>query len=149
MAMKRSFYTVDGKIIGEGTSGGEINYATDALGSGTGTLIGDQLVNTYAYKPYGALLAKTGAGADPKLQWVGSLGYRATGRRRSESYGRTRHDGSMTGIWTSADPLWPVEPAHPYARASATTNADSYGLQAAIPIIPEPAPCPYSVPGGN
>ena len=57
-----NYCTVDGEIIGEGTSGSEINYATDALGSVTGTLVGDQLQNTYAYQPYGALLAKTGAG---------------------------------------------------------------------------------------
>ena len=75
-----NYYTVDGAIIGESTSAGAINYATDALGSVTGTLVGGQLQNTYAYKPYGALLASTGTGANPTMQWVGSNGYRPTGQ---------------------------------------------------------------------
>jgi len=65
-------YTVDREIIGERTNAGRVNYATDALGSVTGTLVGDALQNTYAYKPYGALLAKTGAGADPKSSGWGA-----------------------------------------------------------------------------
>ena len=80
-----NYYTVDGEIIGERTGASRVNYATDALGSVTGTLVGDALQSTYAYKPYGALLAKTGAGADPKAQWVGSLGYRATGEGRART----------------------------------------------------------------
>jgi hypothetical protein len=80
MAMKRSFYTIDGVIVGEQTSAGRINYATDALGSVTGTLVGSQLVNTYTYKPYGALLATTGSGAAPEPQWLGTLGAMPTGR---------------------------------------------------------------------
>jgi hypothetical protein len=74
-----NYYTVDGEIVGESTSAGAINYATDALGSVTGTLVGGQLQNTYAYKPYGALLARTGSGAAPTMQWVGSRGCRPTG----------------------------------------------------------------------
>jgi hypothetical protein len=69
--MKRSFYTVDGVIVAERTSAGRIDYATDALGSVTGALVSNQLANTYAYKPYGALLAQSGSGMTPKQQWVG------------------------------------------------------------------------------
>ncbi len=50
---------------------------SDALGSVTGTLNASQaVVNTYRYKPYGELLAKTGAGLDPRILWGG---YRASG----------------------------------------------------------------------
>src|ERR1035437_1780098 len=79
-----NYYTVDGEIIGESTGANAINYATDALGSVTGTLVGGSLQNTYVYKPYGSLLAQTGAGADPTYQFAGSHGYRPTRRKQSE-----------------------------------------------------------------
>ena len=76
-----NYHTVNGQIIGETTAGVRTDYMVDALGSVTGTVNqSGQVVNTYRYKPYGALLAKTGTGADPKMGWVGSRGYRATGR---------------------------------------------------------------------
>jgi RHS repeat-associated protein len=128
MAMKRSFYTIDGAIVGEQTSSGRINYATDALGSVTGTLVGSQLVNTYAYKPYGALLASTGSGTTPKQQWVGNTGYRPTSRAQSDYYVRARHYGSAPGIWTTVDPLWPVEPAYNYASSGPVSATDMLGL---------------------
>ena len=40
--------------------------------TGMGLNAAGQLVNTYRYKPYGGLLAKTGTSADPSFQWVGS-----------------------------------------------------------------------------
>ena len=95
------YYTVDGAIIGESTGSAAINYATDALGSVTGTLVNGQLQNTYAYKPYGALLAKTGTGADPTMRWAGSNGYRPTGRAQSDYYVRARHLGTIPGRWTT------------------------------------------------
>ena len=113
--MKRSFYTVDGEIVGESTGSTTINYARDALGSVTGTLVNGQLQNTYAYKPYGALLAKTGAGPDPAMQWNGGVGYRPTGRTLSEQYVRARHLGMLPGRWTTVDPLWPHRRAYRYA----------------------------------
>jgi len=36
-------------------------------------------------------------GADPKMGWVRTLGYRGTGRRQSESYVRRDHLGTTTG----------------------------------------------------
>lgn len=70
-------------MLGEKAAGGSrLDYLTDALGSVTATV--DQtgsVVNRYTYKPYGALLNKSGAGADPSFQGVGSLGYRQTSKR--------------------------------------------------------------------
>ena len=121
MAMKRSFYTVNGEIIGEGTSGGEINYATDALGSVTGTLVGSALVNTYGYKPYGALLVKTGGGADPTGRWIGNAGYRATGRRGCEYYAVGRSYSSAVGSWTTVSSDWLSQAPYAYLGANATS----------------------------
>ena len=133
-----NYYTVDGEIIGERTGSNTINYATDALGSVTGTLVGGQLQNTYAYKPYGALLAKTGTGADPKMGWVGTRGYRGTGRRQSDAYVRARHYGTTTGRWTTADPLWPVLMRYSYVHGSPVSLGDRSGLD---PYFPEGSGC--------
>ena len=82
-----NYYTVGGRIIGEETSGVRTNYLTDALGSVTTTV--DQtgaVQNTYRYRPYGSLLAKTGTAADPAFTWVGTAGYRQTGTVDSDAY---------------------------------------------------------------
>jgi hypothetical protein len=114
MAMKKKYYTVEGEIIGERSEAGRINYGVDALGSVTSTMAGDSVQNTYAYKPYGALLSKTGTGADPSFLWVGTPGYRYTGRSHSDYYVRARHYDSTTGRWSTVDPLWPFQPQYGY-----------------------------------
>ncbi|MCC6447022.1 MAG: RHS repeat-associated core domain-containing protein [Armatimonadetes bacterium] len=102
-----NYYTIGGQIMGEKTAGSSrVDYLTDALGSVTGTV--DQsaaVVNTYRYKPYGGLLAKTGAGSDPAFQWVGSQGYRNTGKSFADIHVRARHYSSIMGRWTTLDPL--------------------------------------------
>src|SRR5258708_21759258 len=102
-----NYYTVNGEIIGEKTTGGQrVDYLTDALGSVTGTLNQSaQVVNTYRYKPYGAQLAKTGVGADPANRWMGSQGYRQTGKKYSDVYVRARHYDSQSARWTTVDPI--------------------------------------------
>jgi len=107
MPMKKTYYTVGGELIGEKTTGGtRTDYLTDALGSVTATLNQSaQIVNTYRYKPYGALLAKTGTGADPAYTWVGSKGYRQTGNQFSDTYVRARTYSSTLGRWTTTDPI--------------------------------------------
>jgi RHS repeat-associated protein len=123
-----NYYTVNGAIIGESTAGVRTDYMVDALGSVTGTVNqSGQVMNTYRYKPYGALLAKTGTGTDPKMQWVGSLGYRETGRRQSDVYVRARHYGSAAGRWTTPDRLWPTRPAYGYGRQSPAVATDPTG----------------------
>ena len=101
----------------------------DALGSVTGTVNQSARCRTpTATSPTGRCLPKTGTAADPKMQWVGSLGYRATTRRQSDYYVRARHYGSLPGMWTTVDPLWPTEPAVAYASARPTLNTDPSGL---------------------
>jgi len=63
------------------------------------------VMNTYRYKPYGELLAKTGTGSDPQFGWVGSQGYAGTGRKYAEVYVRARHYSSANARWTSKDPI--------------------------------------------
>src|SRR5689334_22265100 len=125
-----NYYTVNGEIIGEKTAGGtRTDYLTDALGSVIGTANQSaQVVNTYRYKPYGAQLAKTGAGADPAFRWVGNQGYRQTGKKWSDVYVRARHYGSTTGRWTSIDPLWPNQPQYDYAAAGPNVRTDMTGM---------------------
>jgi len=101
-----NYLTVNGEIIGESTGGVRTDYLTDALGSVTATV--DQsasVVNTYRYKPYGELLAKTGTGSDPVFGWVGSQGYAGTGRKYAEQYVRARHYSSTNARWTTKDPI--------------------------------------------
>lgn len=138
MAMKRSFYTVDGEMIGERTVSGRVNYATDALGSVTGTLVGDEFQNTYAYKPYGMVLAKTGTAADPRALWVGALGYLQTGRLSADFYVRARHYSTSSAAWTSIDPLSQSSRissgshGYVYATANPTNFVDPSGLKPVV-----------------
>jgi RHS repeat-associated protein len=101
-----NYHTVNSRILGETTGGVRTDYLTDALGSVTATVNPSaQVINRYTYKPYGGLLAKTGVGADPVNQWVGSLGYRQTGKKYSDVYVRARHYDTLNGRWTSKDPI--------------------------------------------
>jgi hypothetical protein len=128
------YHTVNGEIVGETTSGVRTDYLVDALGSVTGTVNQSaQVLNTYRYKPYGALPAKTGTAADPKSQWVGTLGYRATSRAQSDYYVRARHYGSVPGRWTTVDPLWPLQPGSAYSTP--TSAVDPSGLDPCPPIV--------------
>ena len=112
-------HAVDGEIVGETTSGVRTDYLVDALGSVTATVSQSaQVQNAYRYKPYGALLAKTGSASDPKSQWVGTLGYRATSRVQSEYDFQSSDYGTATGCWTSVDRSWPETLAYALLRPS-------------------------------
>jgi hypothetical protein len=99
MSMKKRYYTVNGEIIGEQTTGQErIDYLTDALGSVTTTLDQSQkVVNTYAYKPSGAELSKTGTASDPAYLWAGAAGFRQTGCKFAEVSVQARHYSPLLG----------------------------------------------------
>jgi RHS repeat-associated protein len=131
MVMKKSCYSVGGEILGEKSGGVRTDYLTDALGSVTATV--DQtgnVVNQYTYKPYGGLLAKTGAGADPSYQWVGSLGYRQADRKYSEVYVRARHYDTTKGRWANKDPIGIMADdlnLMRYCKPAPTQKADAVG----------------------
>src|SRR5215212_59197 len=112
-----NYYSINGELIGEKVgTGARTDYLTDALGSVTATLNqSGAVVNTYRYKPYGAQLAKTGAGADPAFRWVGNQGYRQTGKKYSDVYIRARHYGEREGRWPNRDPYGPIFIGYTYA----------------------------------
>ena len=124
----KTYYSVAGEIIAEETGGVRTDYITDALGSIVGTVDSSQaVVNTYRFKPYGALLAKTGTGPDPRFLWTGNTGSRTTNLNRAEQYNRARHLGVKEGTWTSVDPLWPDEMAYGYVKGNPSTKIDPFG----------------------
>ena len=130
-----NYYTVNGEIIGERTAGSpRVDYITDALGSVTATVNQNaQVVNTYRYKPFGGLLAKTGTGPDPAFGWVGTKGYRPTKQNFSDFYVRARHYDSATGRWPNVDPigLYGGGPNfYIYVNGSPNSDIDPTGLQA-------------------
>jgi len=136
-----NYFSFDGMILAEEAVGGAglRTYGADALGSTVATYDNTgKTQNTYRYKPYGAQLAKTGTAADPLFTWVGSLGYRQTNRNYSDVYVRARHYSALATHWTTADPLWPQQPAtldpfwpmehaYTYALANPYTHADPSG----------------------
>ena len=137
-----NYYSINGQIIGESTSGVRTDYLTDALGSVTGTVNqSGVVVNTYRYKPYGDLLSKTGAGADPAFGWVGTQGYKQTQKKFSNFYVRARHYGSSQGRWTTVDPYKaPVQQyvtRYIYAMMNPIRLIDPTGLYCS----PKPANC--------
>jgi len=93
-------------ILGEVTNGVMRSYGTDALGSVVATYTGGALGNTYRFKPYGSLLAKTGSATDPEFMWGGGQGYRDSGLQNAGWYIRARHYSSESSQWTSCDPLY-------------------------------------------
>src|SRR5262249_54175585 len=126
-----NYYSVNGEILGEKVIGGSrMDYLSDALGNVMATMNQSaQVVNTYRYKPYGALLAKTGVGADPAFQWVGAQGYRQTSKKFSDVYVRARHYDTATGRWTTEDlsVAEGVLAVFRYVRSNPVSNVDPSG----------------------
>jgi RHS repeat-associated protein len=122
------YIVANGMMLGEVTNGVMRNYGTDALGSVVSTYSNGALENTYAYKPYGATLAKTGTATDPSFLWNGGSGYRATTLAKAEYYVRNRHFSAKGAIWTSVDPYWPGQLPYQYVLSSPVLQADPSGM---------------------
>ena len=121
--------TVNGRLIGEEGPNGRIDYQVDALGSVVGTMDSSgSAQKVYRYKPSGAILNDSGPGTEPMFRWVGTRGYRLTSLAHSDYYIRRRHYGISAGMWTTADPLWPGQPAYQYSRSAPTSGVDPSGL---------------------
>lgn len=66
------YHTVNRQITGQTKDGVRTHYLPDAFGSVTATMSDAGVEeNTYRYKPYGEVLAKTGVAADPRFLWSG------------------------------------------------------------------------------
>jgi RHS repeat-associated protein len=136
------YIVANGMMLGEVTNGVMRNYGTDALGSVVQTYSNGVPENTYAYKPYGATLTKTGTAVDPSFLWNGRSGYRATTLTNSNYYVRRRHFSSTSAIWSSVDLIWPLERAYVYAADTPTTKNDPTGLAGiSIPPPTNGSPC--------
>ena len=114
-------------LMGEMTNGVMRNYGTDALGSVVETVLNGVEENTYQYKPYGGLVAKTGVAADPSFLWNGGSGYRATSLSFADMYVRRRHYNLSTGLWTARDDFWPSENPFAYCWNRPTKLKDPSG----------------------
>ena len=126
-----NYFSVEGQLLGEQAgsgAGSRADYLTDALGSVTAaTDQSAQVKNTYRYKPYGQQLAKTGGSADPAFKWVGTLGYRNTARKYSNTYIRARHYDSSIGRWTTVDLFFSPNAEYTYAWNQVCTYIDPEG----------------------
>ena len=122
------YTTVSGVLCYGNSSGSRTKYLTDALGSVTATVNSSgEIVNTYRYKPYEQLLAKTGTGEDPRYLWSGNTGSRRTLVTYAEQYNQARHYGSKQAGWTTVDPLWPEEAPYAYCTDNPLTHNDPTG----------------------
>jgi len=137
------YHTVNGELLGDTTSASRTSYLTDGLGSVTATQNpAGTTTATWRYKPFGALLAKTGAGTDPRFLWTASLGVRCNEARGAEHYTRARHYSNVIGLWTSSDRFWPSQRRFLYVRQRVTTATDSTGNEVdqspVRPSLPSP-----------
>lgn len=127
-----NYFTVNGQIVGEATGSSFTQYLADAMGSVRATVEGKRVRNTYVFKPYGELLAKTGTGPDPAFGWTGSSGSRRNNLRYTDQYNRARHYSTGASSWTSVDPLWPGTLPYSYGGLNPTTMCDPSGLEPVV-----------------
>jgi len=133
MASSTTYYnTVQGRIISQHTGGVETSFLTDALGSVTATV--DQnatIVNQYRYKPYGERLLKTGVGADPRFQWLGSAGARDERLTFASVYASFGTYGSQMGVTANRaeDLYWNGQG---YATQNSFTSSPNQGVDSAL-----------------
>lgn len=133
--MTINYYSVNGQIIGEKSAGQvRTDYMVDPLGDVIGTTNKDNSVNrAYRYKPFGALLASSGTGSDPRFRHVGAHGIRDTARVNAEEYMRARHYSNRSGAFTTVDPVPEpearFEAPYIYVRQNPTTHIDPSGMQ--------------------
>ncbi|MBL8067372.1 MAG: hypothetical protein JNM28_02900 [Armatimonadetes bacterium] len=126
-----NYLSIDGEVLMEsGTTEEErIMYIRDGLGSVVATADSQgNVLNTYMYKPSGAVWQKTCSAPDPRFLWCGTWGYRAGGSAWNSHYVRARHYSHNSGAWTTVDPLWPSEPAYRYVGGRAMGAADPSGM---------------------
>ncbi|MBL8067375.1 MAG: hypothetical protein JNM28_02915 [Armatimonadetes bacterium] len=127
-----NYLSIDGEVLMEsGTTEEErIMYIRDGLGSVVATADSKgNVLNTYMYKPSGAVWQKTGSAPDPRFLWCGTWGYRASSNSWNSHYVRARHYSHNSGAWTTVDPLFPGEMAYGYAGGRVTSAVDATGLQ--------------------
>jgi RHS repeat-associated protein len=125
--MTKSYYYVDGEMIGYSDANGHKDVLTDALGNITAEV--DQFSNVThqaRYTPLGSTLSSSGISTSG-FGWLGAHGYRETGLAHASHYVRERHYSDVSGAWTTVDSIWPSEPAYGYVGGRATVDIDPSG----------------------
>jgi len=127
-----NYVSMDGMLIGEITSGVMRNYGTDALGSVVETVLNGVEENTYAYKPYGATLAKTGTAADPSFLWNGVAGVRTSASLLNAAcYLPSRQYSDLSATWTTVTTNWPNRAAYQFQKGNPVKES-----MRPIPFVP-------------
>ncbi len=127
MAMTKSYYYVNGEMIGYSDENGRKDVLTDALGNITGEIDETgELTYQARYSPLGKTISTIGSSSSG-FGWVGMHGYRQTGLTGASHYVRARHYSFVSGIWTTVDPLWPSEMAYGYAECNPLLLIDPTG----------------------
>jgi RHS repeat-associated protein len=125
-----NYLTANGQIRGERTAGfpGH-DYIPDGSGSVTATASPTtQELQFYArYFPYGRGYSVSTTNTMPAFRWLGSLGYRWTGRWHADEHVRARHFSLPDGRWTTVDPLWPQQSAYGYVSGRPVGYVDQSG----------------------
>lgn len=96
-----NYISMDSMLRGEMTSAIMRNYGADALGSVVETVLNGVEENTYQYKPYGSLLAKTGVATDPSFLWNGGSGFKYSRTDFLEFYVKTGNYSAFSCRWNS------------------------------------------------
>lgn len=129
-----NYYTMNGQIVGESTSGVRTAYHRDALGSVVATTDQNQSVTATARcAAYGTAFATSGNYAALRFGWCGTLGYRKTQRSgiglvQSEAYVRARHYSASASRWTTTDPADEDGNLYGYGESSPVTLVDPTGM---------------------
>ncbi|QYK53630.1 MAG: hypothetical protein KF824_01770 [Fimbriimonadaceae bacterium] len=127
--MSKTYYSVDGVIIGEHRSGetSSRDYLHDHLGNVVAVFQDDWEIGMASYDPSGEFLTNWNM-SDYRFAWNGAHGYRSTGLEWSSHYVRARHYSFMDGAWTTRDPLWPNEMPYGYVEGMAMSRIDPSGM---------------------
>jgi RHS repeat-associated protein len=127
------FHTLNGQIRGQSSSSvfPDQIYLPDSLGNVTAAVTNSAAATQTVrqrFRAYGqtAYLA-TGPYSGIAFNYVGSVGYRRTGRAHSSHYVRARHYSQQDARWTTSDPHWPQEQSYGYAGAGPTLQIDPSG----------------------
>ncbi|MBN9492899.1 RHS repeat-associated core domain-containing protein, partial [bacterium] len=126
-------YGLRGTPLAQVSATGTVHYLTDGLGSTMATTdASGNVVNTYAYDPYGATTSSTGS--QPNAYQFAGQATDSTGLQ----YLRARYYDAATGTFISSDPMGvsPIWPGNPYGYANGNPAllTDPYGLFCVGPL---------------
>ncbi len=131
----KNYYSRNGQIEFEAVGSNVITYGRDMFGNVVaGYDNATNAVFTANYKPYGEFAQTTGNITGQRFLYCGTHGYRFSPSVPVSHYVRTRHLMMRMGMWTSVDPLWPLQRSFDYVHGNPQSEYDYLGL------IPE-TPC--------